>query len=63
MVGFSDFDECEAERHVCNPGETCVNMPGGYRCTPRLTMTPADNCKSGFHYSASVDSCIGKQFI
>ncbi|XP_054280638.1 fibulin-1-like isoform X1 [Macrosteles quadrilineatus] len=54
-----DVDECDADLHVCNSGETCVNMPGGYRCSQKQTSTftpPA--CQPGYHYSENYRNCI-----
>lgn len=48
---FLDIDECQNGANVCGPLQTCINLPGSYRC----------KCPKGFQSDRR--ECIGKKIF
>jgi len=42
----SDVDECANGTATCQPGQTCVNTPGGYTCQGQTCQAPRVQCGS-----------------
>ncbi|KAG8225725.1 hypothetical protein J437_LFUL008110, partial [Ladona fulva] len=54
-----DIDECGEQIHVCSKDtETCINEPGGYRCSPKSAQDEEIKCPIGFQKSLFKDECI-----
>ncbi|CAH0746876.1 unnamed protein product [Bemisia tabaci] len=52
----TDIDECKEELHLCNEAtESCVNVPGGYRCVARQHSSSTRQTKSKATYSTQCD--------
>lgn len=59
-----DIDECK-EQNSCNRNtETCVNIPGSYRCVPTPTspkpvLISSSRCGAGFVFDPQLMGCLG----
>ena len=41
----SEIDECASQQHNCSSSETCVNMPGSFRCV--TNCDGGESCNNG----------------
>lgn len=62
-----DIDECFLGKYSCPRGTICLNLPGGYECSPNVfelqKIEVIPDCPTGFFYSRHVKDCIGLHSI
>ena len=47
---MTDDDECRLGTHSCTPAEECRNLPGSYRCIPKV-------CPEGYKLDVETGQC------
>ncbi|XP_022688270.1 fibulin-1-like [Varroa jacobsoni] len=64
LLACEDIDECFLGKYSCPRGTICLNLPGGYECSPNVfelqKIEVIPDCPTGFFYSRHVKDCIDR---